>query len=165
MKQIALSQGLFATVDDDDFAFLNQWKWSAMRVKKGHTERFYAVRMQKRGEAEKPKLVLMHRALTDAPQGMDVDHCDNDGLNNRRDNLRICTRRQNMLNRPADHGSSSAFKGVSLRCDGKKWVARFMRKNLGSFETQEAAAAAHDRAAFAFDPEFARLNLELEGAE
>lgn len=165
MKQIALSQGLHATADDADYGFLSQWKWSAMRVKKGHTERFYAVRMQKRGEAEKPKLVLMHRALTDAPQGMDVDHRDNDGLNNQRENLRVCTRGQNMLNRTADTGAVSPYKGVSLRCDGKKWVARFKRKNLGSFETQAEAAAAHDRAAFAFDPEFARLNLELEGAE
>lgn len=159
-KRIPLSQGLFATVDDADFDWLNQWKWSALKTGKMRTT-FYAVRMQQKGEYEsKRKMILMHRVIIGAPKGMVVDHRDGNGLNNRRRNIRVCTLAESSLNSPGHADAvGSRFKGVAKR--GNKFAAHFRGKYIGRFRTQEEAAVAYDRVAYAHNPEFALTNREL----
>src|SRR5882672_1260288 len=108
-KQIPLSRGQFATVDDADFSFLMQWKWHIKET----TTKCYAVRTAYRDGVRQE--ILMHRALMDADrrQFARIDHRDGDGLNNQRHNLRPATHVQNMHNRQKTQGSySSPYKGV-----------------------------------------------------
>ncbi len=85
----------------------------------------------------------MHRLIMDCPDGMDVDHINGDGLDNRRENLRIVTRSQNLRNRKTFKNSKSGFKGVIFNPVNGKWKAII---NLGTFDTSEEAAKAYDEA-------------------
>jgi len=148
--RIPLSRGLFARVDPEDFEELSRYKWSASQSGKN----FYAVRQ------EKGRTILMHRQIMKARRGRQVDHADNDSLNNHRDNLRFCTSQQNHANRRSDRGSSR-FVGVYRR--GNKWQARIMCRGklycLGTFDDEVEAAKARDRKAWELNGEFAYLNF------
>lgn len=94
------------------------------------------------------------------PKGVVVDHIDGDHLNNRRENLRICTQRENLLNRGSNRGTSK-YVGV-CRERGGKWRAYGTRaegKYLGSFETEEEAARARDAVVLRTRGKYARLNF------
>lgn len=156
MQEIKLSQGLVAFVDDEDFRYLNKFKWHASRS--GNT--FYAQReVHINGHRTSLK---MHRAiLHDAIQ---VDHIDGNGLNNQRDNLRPVTNAQNCFNQRKKNGqSTSKYKGVTLHKRDTRWYAsiRFKGKlkHLGSFVSEIEAALAYDKAALDIFGEFARLNF------
>ena len=102
----------------------------------------------------------MHRLLMAPPKGMLVDHIDGNGLNNRRANLRLCTRSQNRRNtRPQN--ASSAFLGVIRR--GDKYLAKITHagrtEHLGTFTDEEQAARTRDRRAKELFGEFAWLNF------
>ena len=92
MKEIVLTQGKVALVDDEDHEYLNQFKWCA--ANNGGT--FYAIR--KACYDGKWITERMHRVLFDIPPGKEIDHIDHNGLNNQRSNLRIVTRQQNKFN-------------------------------------------------------------------
>src|SRR4030066_295203 len=115
-KQIPLTKGLFATVDDEDFKYLMQWNWCAIKGRKT----FYAVRHD--GILPFRKSVSMHSVIMDTPKGMKTDHKDNDGLNNTRKNLRICTNTQNLQNAKKHSDNTSGYKGVSWYERDKKWI-------------------------------------------
>ena len=86
VKTITLTQHQVTYVDDDDYAFLNQWKWCAHKDR--HT--FYAKRW---------KGIKMHHLIVGKPlKGFEVDHIDGNGLNNQRSNLRIVTQQANSQN-------------------------------------------------------------------
>lgn len=155
-KKIPLSQGKFAIVDADDYAWLAQWKWS---YNKGYAIRNkYSERVGGKVRAEG---IRMHREILSAPKGMQVDHVDGNGLNNTRENLRICSSQQNNRNRKAVEGTSK-FKGVTVYCPGEKWFAQIWvnKKSifLGYFKDEKEAARAYNEAAKKHFGEFARLN-------
>ena len=157
MKEIPLSQGKVALVDAGDFEWLNQWKWSA--CKSGKIRVVYrAMRVLWNGGNQ--KAVMMHRLILNAQPGQIVDHINGNPLDNRRENLRICTQRQNTMNTHG-HGDAktSKFKGVYWQKDIGFWRARFRFTYLGTFKDELEAARAYDKAALAADPEFARLNF------
>src|SRR5437879_4118875 len=108
MKKIPLTQGQFAIVDDADFLELSQFSWYAQKQRHG----FYAVRCI-RDEKGNQRTILMHREIMRTQDGFDTDHINNDKLDNRRENLRICTASQNMQNKDIRSDSTSGFKGVS----------------------------------------------------
>lgn len=106
----------------------------------------------------------MHRLILGLPFGdrRHGDHIDGNGLNNRRSNLRIVTRRQNAMNRRGDDGSSSQYKGVYLYKNGS-WqsyiYAKGKRHHLGYFAEEVDAALAHDEAALQLHGPYAKFNF------
>lgn len=157
-KEIKLSRGLVAIVDDADFDWLNQWKWSALKVGK-KAKKFYAVRMAGK------KMVLMHRLIAGAHQGVNTDHKDGNSLDNQRHNLRLCNQSQNTLNAsPHKDKVGSKFKGVHWHRQRRKFVAEFRGKYIGIFADEIQAARAYDAAATKHSPEFARTNFSHQEA-
>lgn len=164
MKKIELTQGKFALVDDDAFPLVARFNWHA--IKGGGL--WYAVRGVNVGG--KIHRIFMHRYLMLAVAGQSIDHVNGDGLDNRLENLRVCSHQQNHFNRKPNANSISGFKGVSFcRKEKNPWLARIMRdgkmRRLGAFSTPEEAARAYDKAALELFGEFARLNFpEKRGA-
>lgn len=152
-REIDLTQGKVALVDDADFEWLSRFNWCA--VKTGKT--FYAVRRDGRHP------VLMHRVILSASDDVDVDHRDLDGLNNTRANLRLASRSQNMANISKYESNRSGFKGVSWHASHGAWRANitveWRQYHIGYFDTPEAAARAYDAAAREHFGEFARTNF------
>ena len=159
MKIIRLSKGHHAIVDDSDYEFLNQWKWSA--CKSWWTETVYAARKPFGGK--NGKSIYMHRLIMGEPQGLEVDHKDRNGLNNQRTNLRIAEKFQNRSNQGLSKMSVSRAKGV--RQKGRSWEAHISVGDkyvyLGIFKTFQDALDAYDRAAISNRGEFAVTNKEL----
>lgn len=159
MKLIPLSQGAFAKVDDEDYDGLSKHRWYLAC-------KTYAARNKK--VRKKRITILMHRELIKVNSKMQIDHINGDGLDNRKANLRICTKAQNAKNsKGRKHHTSSKFKGVAkhTEADGFRCSIVLNRKKiyLGSFRTEEAAALAYNEAAIKYHGEFARLN-EIGGA-
>ena len=149
-KQIPLTQSKFAIVDDEDFEYLNQWKWYVHK----NGNNFYAVRGF-------PKRIQMHRVVMNTSDGIEVDHIDGNGLNNTRSNLRNCTHVQNMQNRKKNSDNTSGYKGVDWH--NEKWRAQITINKkivfLGYFSSIEDAAHAYDTAAKEGHGNFAKTNF------
>lgn len=146
MKELPLRDGIVAWVDECDYPLVSSCKWTLDR-------NGYVVR--KSGGRK----VLLHRQILNAPQGLDVDHVNRNPLDNRRSNLRICTRSQNSINRGPKPGASSKYKGVCWHSKHDVWVARICQTWLGSFPCETDAALAYDEAARTMFGEFAHLNF------
>jgi|JI9StandDraft_2_1071091.scaffolds.fasta_scaffold146515_2 hypothetical protein len=158
MKKIPLTQGYFAIVDDSDFDMLNRVKWHA---NKGHNT-FYAQRsvLQENG---KWKNVQMHRVILGVHDPkIQVDHINGDGLDNRRCNLRSCTRSENMQNQQIHKNNTSGRKGVHWNSNVEKFHAQIAKNGkriyLGLFNDLESAAKAYDKAALLHHKGFAHPN-------
>lgn len=153
MKLIELTQGKFAKVDDEDFEELARYKWHYSDY--GRTG--YARRMNYK---KRPYLLRMHCVLLCVAPPLMVDHINGDGLDNRKENLRVVSKSQNMMNRSIQKNSSSGYKGVS-KCLGK-WRAYIVvdRKqiHLGVFDEKINAAIAYNEAVVKYHGEYAVLN-------
>ena len=158
MKEIQLTQGKVALVDDEDFEYLNQWKWYANNL----CGKFYAVR-SKRINKKYAGYLLMHRVIMNPIKGFVVDHCNGDTLNNTKSNLRVCTYSQNRMNSVKTVYNKSGHKGVCWHKTGNKWVSKIeINKTvhyLGLFYDLKEAAKAYNEAAIKFHGEFAKLNV------
>jgi hypothetical protein len=158
LKEIPLTRGLVALVDDEDYEYLSQFKWSA--DKKGYAVR----RIQHPARPDKQATLRMHRVIL----GLDFDdprmgdHDDGNKANNRRYNLRIATSSQNQQNKGANRNNTSGYKGVSFEKRKQRWVANIKvqgkKKYLGSFKTPELAHSAYCAAAIQMHGEYARLS-------
>lgn len=149
MKEIVLTKGFFALVDDHAFEYLNQWRWHV--VPSGNT--FYASRGRDN--------VLMHRVILGlSDPSVFCDHIDRNGLNNLRDNLRVATRYQNNCNKIAK--GTSKYLGVCWHKHKKRWTAQITKdykpKCIGYFKNEIDAALAYNSAAKRVHGEFANLN-------
>ena len=163
MKEIPLSKGHVAIVDDDDYEKICSHRWYALERRGGTV----AMRTQHAPR----KTIYMARQIVNAPAGMYVDHANHDTLDNRRANLRICTNAQNISNGTPQRGRSSRYKGVSFSKSAHKWHAYIRcspasREHLGYFENEDNAARAYNIAATRLFGEFAWLNtIEEEGGD
>lgn len=153
MKEIPLTQGKVAIVDDEDYEWLSQWKWCI-------DFRGYAIRYDYSTGVQ--RVVKMHRAILadDLKPGLVCDHVNRDKLDNRRGNLRACTQSENNRNSTSRRGSSSRYIGVSAYRE--RWKAQIQlsgcKKSLGTFSCEQDAALAYNRAARELFGEFANLN-------
>jgi len=161
MKLIDIStpkfHNTFTMVDDADYEYLNQWKWCMC-------DKGYA---QKKGQriAGKSKQIYMHLEIMKPSPGMLVDHRFGNKLDNRRENLRICTKAENQRNRKPTSGRTLP-KGVDWRTKSRRFAAQISANNrqihLGYFDTASEAEAAYIEAAKKYHGEFYRDPSSLE---
>lgn len=136
MKSIPLTQGKVALIDDEDLLKLSKYKWYAH--KDGKT--WYAERHSERVNGKSHK-IKMHRCIITPPHGMEIDHLNGDGLDNRRENLRVVTHRINLQNR--HDTKTSKYPGVSWDKNKQKWRADIRidgkRHHLGLYRDEDIA--------------------------
>jgi hypothetical protein len=156
---IPLTQGQYAMVDAEDYERVSRCKWCLSRT----GNQLYA---QRRCHG---KTIRMHQFLMNPPKGMVVDHIDGNGLNNRRDNLRICTPQQNAWNhkRRKEADASSQYIGVyPYKRPPGKWYVKIQCAGagtyLGPFDSEIEAARARDHKAIELFGEYAGLNFPRE---
>jgi HNH endonuclease len=137
MKEIPLSAGYVALVDDEDYERVSAFKWSATVSKTKNYTIVYATRMRRKGE---PKgCERLHQFLL----GRHVDHRDHNGLNNTRANLRVASQSQNMANRRLPVQGASKWRGVSWHKGARKWQvqAKLGAVRLSALSRDEINAA------------------------
>lgn len=153
MKTIPLTQNKSSVVSDVDFERLLRFTWHFNKLGYAVGERF---------ENGKRIRVRMHREVMNAPDGVDVDHINGDKLDNRRENLRLCNKSQNMSNRGKQLNNTTGFKGVFTSQRSPKFRAqiRVNRQSihLGLFADPKDAAIAYNVAAVKYFGKFASLN-------
>lgn len=156
---IPLTQRKVATIDAVDYERVSRFKWCASRVGK----QWYAYRK------DRGRTLRLHQFIMNPPKGKVVDHANGNGLDNRRENLRVCTKLENAWNkkRRKQQGAGSQFIGVypcqrpagkwciKIQCDGEV-------TNLSPFDTPEEAARVRDRKAVEFFGDYAILNFPEE---
>ena len=141
MKKIPLTKGQFALVDDEDFEALSKWKWQAAWQK--NIQSYYAVRTSRVLGVK--KTVMMHRVIMKTPRGLQCDHIHHNTLDNRKSQLRNCTRGENQRNRKsATRKSKTGVLGVYLTRG--RYEAGIKKNNkyhrLGSYKNIEDAIEA-----------------------
>ncbi len=156
MKEIPLTQGKISLVDDEDYERLNQFKWYPNW--NGYT--WYAKRANLRING-KQKQVYIHRVIMNTPKGIQVDHRNGNGLDNRKANLRLCTHQENQFNKKyAQKNNKLGIKGVCWREDMKKFHAQIWvnskRIHLGYFNVMGDADGAYRTAEEKYFGKFAR---------
>lgn len=150
--KIQLTKGLEAIVDDNDIELVNKYKWHS-KFSKGN---YYA------STRVGNEIVFLHNLLIGKKEGMEVDHINQNGLDNTRGNLRHATKSQNRANVALRADNRSGYKGVSQLRNTSKWRAYIQCnkkwKELGRFNTPQEAALAYNNAATEMFGEFAWLN-------
>ena len=151
----------FAVIDEECLSVVASHKWYLNSA--GYAASVHHRKGCARVDVHRNVNVAMHRLIMGEPphEGLSVDHADRDRLNNRINNLRWATPAQNAVNKATYKVGSSAFKGVSKTKEGY-WSANFAGVYYGTYELEEEAALVYDKAARAFDSEFAWLNFPDE---
>lgn len=127
MKKIPLTQGKLTIVDDEDFEYLNQFKWHVVS-KKGI---YYAVRKQYLytiNHKEKYSTIYMARLIMNTPSNCLCDHKDGNGLNNQQSNLRNCTKAENQQNHGPQKNNTSGYKNIYWHEQDEMWRVRISAK-------------------------------------
>ena len=160
MKKINISTkkypNTFTMVDDEDFEYLNQWKWLC-------SNNLYVIKVFYNRKEQKKTFKLMHREIMKIPKGMYTDHINHDTLDNRKCNLRICTNQENSFNSKLNKNNTSGYKGVSWEERRKKWRASINKnqKQIHSryFDNELKAAKQYDIWAKELFKQFANFNV------
>lgn len=136
MKKIRLNQSKSAIVSDEDFEYLNQWKWGF--------DGNYARRR------ENGKKIYMHRVINNTPANMQTDHINRNKLDNRRENLRSTNGTTNVNNSNPRSTNRSGYKGVWFWKERNKWEAsitvNYKKIYIGLFKEKESAIMARTEA-------------------
>lgn len=160
MKEIPLTRGMVALIDDEDFERVSPLKWGAIETGK-LTKKFYARHATNRGGVFTS--TLLHRFILDAPDDVDVDHADGNGLNCQRANIRVATAQQNQWNRGPAANHAIGLKGVHKLRGLNGYRASITHEGmvlrLGKYATPEEAARVHDAAVTRLRGEFAWTNF------
>lgn len=146
MKTFAMKNGLEFMLDDEDYMLAVDHSW------------FLQNRYVQ--SVIKGKRVRLHRLLVDVKPGEEVDHIDGNPLNNQKSNLRICSRRENAINRKP-WSEKNHRRGVRRSKNGVKWEAYILigrdYHNLGRYNTEEDACRAYNDVAKTLSGEYAWL--------
>jgi hypothetical protein len=164
MRQISLTKGMTALIDDEDFEWASRFTWWAVNLgRKGENHWYAATNV---GGRKNKKTLLMHReiaARAGLPWSPRYDLRDRNGLNNQRVNLRPATATLNNANSKKRLGTTSRFKGVSWESFTGRWRAQIRNAgksfSLGRFADEIEAAKAYDAAAREQFGEFALTNF------
>lgn len=112
----------------------------------GHRKYWVCVINRKRVSAHRVIMLMLGRLS----EGMEVDHMNSDGLDNRLSNLRVVSRRQNNMNLRKQSRNSSGMTGIRINPKGKIFGAFIIRNStrewLGSFDTLLDAASSRKSA-------------------
>lgn len=157
MRTISLSNSSkVAIVDDEDYADASQYVWRLQKATNVSRDLEYVVRSAGRGV-----IVPIHRQIANPKSQQVVDHINGDGLDNRRNNLRVCTNQQNLWNRKAEGWGGSKFKGVYFEATRSRWVAQLVKngkKIRRICQSETEAAITYNNLAMTHFGEYARLN-------
>lgn len=155
MKTIPVGEKTFTLVDDEWYPYLSQVKWNL------HNDGYAAVKQKING---KWKSLYMHRIICNTSKGLDTDHINGDKLDNQTNNLRICTRSQNVKNTRDSQGISK-YRGVSWNSHYKKWEASIYQNGkrlwFSRFKNEHHAALARDLWTIDIDKEHFKPNLNV----
>lgn len=179
MKKIELTQNKFALVDNEDFEWLNKFKWYAH--KRGNT--YYVERAitilssdKEKNIKRKQRIMYIHRLILEKKlrrklkSWEQVDHIDGCGLNNKRNNLRLANVSQNGFNskkqeKYGNKKTTSKYKGICWHEQTNKWLVRIgfngNRIHIGYFNNEIDAAKAYDKAALKYFGEYANPNFDF----
>lgn len=156
---VNLTQNKVAIIDAEDFERVNLFKWYAEWSP--ITNQYRAARTD-----ENRNHVYLHRFIMNPPDGMHVDHINHDTLDNRKDNLRICSQSNNNKNQRIRCDNTSGYKGVTWDKQHKKWKSQISKngkmKTIGMFDNKISAAIAYDAYAIEIFGEFANLNFNFD---
>jgi hypothetical protein len=156
-REITLTKGYVALVDNEDYEWLMQWEWI---YDGGRTGRY-------QWNGKRTAVLTMHsqiflRAGIDVPNGMLIDHKDRNPLNNQKSNLRLCNPAQNAWNRSLGRDNTSGFKGVTRQTQTGQWQVKIkyqkITRTFGSYENIYHAAYIYNIVATWYFGEFAALN-------
>jgi len=157
VREVELTQGKVALIDDEDFELVSQYNWKFSN--RGYAARNYWI-------DGKSKTLLMHRLIMSPPEGVFIDHINGDTLDNRKQNLRLVRNQQNCCNQKLGLRNKSGYKGVYQSKGRKKWTASLKTKGktyyLGDFESKHDAARMYNFWAHDMFGEYARLNVIKE---
>jgi hypothetical protein len=153
--EVNLTRGYKTLIDKDDFLLLNCYSWQS-KIIEGKIYAKTAYRIN-----GKLKTFYLHRIIANAKSGEYVDHINGNPLDNRRNNLRICTNAQNIRNSKIKLNNKTGYKGVQQLPSGN-WRSRltfnYKSINLGVFKNIIEAAKAYDQGAVKYFGKFARIN-------
>lgn len=154
MRKLPLGHNLFALVDNEDFEYLNQFKW---HYTNGYPARW--IRKYERQASKDERTILrLHRAIMKPPENMLVDHINHNKLDNRKENLRICNKSQNCMNRHKRSDNTTGYAGIT-RVRSGRYVVRVgfegKRIHLGTFDILDEAIYARRNAEKKYHGEFA----------
>lgn len=171
-KLLKLTRGYSTLVDEEEWEELVKYKWRSNTC----GDKTYAVRERKRDEwpegVKVSETVYLHRFLLNIHlfngRSLVGDHINGDSLDNRIDNLRICSSQENGQNKKGRRGGSSRYKGVvKMKDRGEKWQAYIRtggrKKHIGTFDSELDAAKAYDVFAVRHFGEYAMLNFKQGG--
>jgi hypothetical protein len=158
MQKIKLTQDQYALVDNEDYTELSNYNWYAsfdIDIKG-----YYATRVDY--SKDKPERILMHRFVMNVLKGEYIDHKNHKTLDNRKQNLRICSCSQNAMNRKGCKNTSSKFKGVTWDKKSNKWHVQIFvkgkQKYLGLFELEIEGAKIYNKYAKKYFGNYVFLN-------
>lgn len=148
-KEIKLTQGKFAIVDAEDFGFLNKLSWHYNNLGYASCSSGFLANVQ------------MHRIILNPAKRQEVDHINEDKLDNSRANLRVCTPSNNKMNRGKLSTNTTGYKGVTWSGSKKnpyqaQIAVGYKRYYLGIYPTPELAFGAYKEAAVRLHGEFAK---------
>lgn len=153
MKRIKILSPKFGVkyflIDKEDYKKIKSFKWH----------------LSTRNYIKNHKLGFLHRFILTPKKGILVDHINGDVLDNRKENLRICTPSENQCNRHRQQNNTSGYRGVKCHKTCKRFEAKLQIKNKfiygGLFKTKEEAAKRYDELAIKYHKKFAKLNFPL----
>lgn len=164
MKEI-IFKGLRVVIDEEDYPLFTMFNWY---IKTTPSNKKYLVSYSQKvvnGKVLYNKKFSLHRVITNAPSDKEIDHINQNTLDNRKCNLRICDKSDNLKNKSKYKNNTTGYKGVTKKNGRrKKYMTQISidgkTKFIGSFLTAKEAAEKYDEVCLIHYGEFGSLNFK-----